>query len=424
MRTTVALATATGLVATATTVGLWLNAHPSHPRIFAGAPPLFAIWLPHVGPGTPLAILIAVAVIYYSPRLTLATGYLATIGWTLSLALIDGWQRGIVNRLTTVDEYLHEVPSINNIHLFLRGFATRILDFQPNSWTVHVAGHPPGATLIFVWLARIGLGGGAAAGLTCIIVGGLATIAVPITLDRLGLHAHARTVLPFLVLFPGAVWAGVSADGLFAGLLAVAIALLVCGAVRLRTHWSPFGVGQTLAGGLLFGYGIFCSYGYVLYGLIPLAVLALTRSWRALVPFALGFSSVILVFLSLGFNWLTGEKLVTQRYYQGIGGERPYSYWVWANLAALCLVVGPAVIAGLANLRDRRIAMLCGAALIGILLADATGLSKAETERIWLPFAIWLLPAAVALPTRHVRAYLASQAGLALAINHLLLTNW
>ena len=57
-------------------------------------------------------------------------------------------------------------------------------------------------------------------------------------------------------------------------------------------------------------------------------------------------------------------------------------------------------------------------------LADLSGLSKAETERIWLPFALWILAAPALLPPPSHRFWLALQAGGALAINHLILTNW
>ena len=38
--------------------------------------------------------------------------------------------------------------------------------------------------------------------------------------------------------------------------------------------------------------------------------------------------------------------------------------------------------------------LLPGAALLAILAADLSGYSKAEVERIWLPFAVWLLAGA------------------------------
>ncbi|NJQ17688.1 hypothetical protein HCN52_22800, partial [Streptomyces bohaiensis] len=69
-----------------------------------------------------------------------------------------------------------------------------------------------------------------------------------------------------------------------------------------------------------------------------------------------------------------------------------------------------------------RLAALAGAALLTVVVADVSGMSKAETERIWLPFLLWLVPACALLGG--VRGWLLAQAGLALAVNHLLLTSW
>ncbi|MEU3416868.1 hypothetical protein ABZ760_37560, partial [Streptomyces sp. NPDC006658] len=57
-----------------------------------------------------------------------------------------------------------------------------------------------------------------------------------------------------------------------------------------------------------------------------------------------------------------------------------------------------------------------------LLAADLSGMSKAETERIWLPFAMWLVAACAFLP--RPRGWLAAQAVLALLLNHLLFTGW
>jgi hypothetical protein len=59
-----------------------------------------------------------------------------------------------------------------------------------------------------------------------------------------------------------------------------------------------------------------------------------------------------------------------------------------------------------------------------MLAADLSGMSKAETERIWLPFTLWLPAAAAHLPRRDHRGWLAAQAVAALLLNHLLLLNW
>jgi hypothetical protein len=392
-------------VGIATAVGLVV------PNIFAAAPPLFAQWMPHVGIGTPLAILVAVAVIAWRPPLRFA--YPLAVAWTFSLALIDGWQRGIADRLTSKDEYLREVPGVHDIGAMLRSFSGRILDFQPGSWTTHVAGHPPGALLVFVWLDRLGLGGGAWAGVVVILVGSLTAVAVPWTLRSLGHAELAAAVVPFSVLLPGAVWVGVSADGLFAGVTALAVALLV------QRHWLAW-----LGGGLLLGYSVFLSYGLLLFGLVALAAVITTRRWAALGVALVAALAVMAAFAAAGFWWFDGYHLVVVRYYQGIGAARPYAYWVWADLAALVLAAGPAAVAGLRRLPGSPLLPLAGAAALAILLADVTGLSKAEVERIWLPFTVWLVPAAALLPASTRRWWLAAQAATALAVNHLVLTNW
>ncbi|MFD9698581.1 hypothetical protein [Lentzea sp. NPDC059081] len=393
------LVIAGSLVAAAIIVGLLVNAHDPD-ILYAAAAPLFGNWHPHLGPGTPAAVLIAFLVIAKGPELAqhpraLPIAYATAVAWTFSLAMVDGWDR-FVTRLTTEDEYLHEVPGVTDIPAMLRGFAGRIPDFLPGSWTTHVSGHPPGALLTFTWLDRIGLGGGAAASLFCVLVGALAVVAVPQALND-------NAVLPFLVLFPGAVWVGASADGMFMGVAAVGIYLL--------TRWP-------LLGGVVLGWCLFLSYGLVL--LAPLALAAvwqrddLRATARKAGLAAAGALAVVAAFAVAGFWWFEGYELVKLRYYQGIGDTRPYWYWVWANLAALALVIGPA---GIRGLRKDKWVVGAGTA---ILAADLSGLSKAETERIWLPFAVWLLAGAAKLDRR----WLTAQALTALAVNHLVLTNW
>lgn len=384
---------------------------------FAKAPPFVAEWMPHLGIGTPFALLVAVLVVARGPELAqrlpwrhaLGFGYLAAVAWTFSLALVDGWRRGLVDRLTNSDEYLHEIPAITDIGATLRGFSARILDFQPDSWTTHVSAHPPGALLVFLGLDRLGLSGGAWAAVLCVLVGSLTAVAVPVTLRAWGSDEDvARAVLPFAVLFPGAVWIGASADGIFAGVAACGVALLA--------------LGRPLLAGLVLGFGIFLSYGLVLVGVIALIVIG--RNWRALLLAVLGALAVVGVFALLGFWWLDAYHLVVERYYQGVATERSYPYWVWANFASALGACGLAPVAGLARWRRSPAALLAIGGIAAMLLADLSGLSKAEVERIWLPFGVWLIAATALLPAVSRRAWLAVQAATALAVNHLLVTIW
>ncbi|MFD2765305.1 hypothetical protein [Micromonospora eburnea] len=431
------------LVAVAAAVGAILNARGV--GLHADAAPLYATWRPHAGWGTPAAVLVAVVVVGSGVRWArvarwgplLGAAWLASTAWTLSLSLVDGWSAGFTERLTVQAEYLHEVPGIRDVPAALAGFAGRILDFQPDSWSTHTAGHPPGALLVFVGLDRIGLGGGTAAALVCVLVGTSVTVSVPVAIRALGAESTARAVLPFLVLLPGAVWVGASADGLFAGVVAAGLALLA-----VRGRLAP------AAGGLALGFALYLSYGFVLVGLLALVVLALRRAGRvvALLSGVAGVTVVVAAFTSAGFWWWDGYQRVVERYHQGWATDRPYGYWVWANLAALVLSAGPAcgpalvraVRAGVTAIRpasrgpDARLvgsavaagpaALLPVAAAVVVLAADLSGLSKAEVERIWLPFAVWLLVAAAQLPPATRRWWLAGQAATALAVNHLLFT--
>lgn len=430
------------LIATAAIVGAVLNRRGV--GLYAETAPIYAFWRPHVGWGTPLTIAVAAAVIIWGVRWArtarwgplLAAGYLAAVAWTLSLALVDGWTVGVASRLTNQAEYLHEVHRITDIPAMLAGFSGRILDFQPESWSTHTAGHPPGALLVFVWLDRIGLGGGAAAGLACILIGATMVVSIPAALRWLGAADAARAVLPFLVLLPGAVWIGASGDGVFTGVVAAGLALLAA-----RHPAAP------LTGGLLLGFALYLSYGFVLVGLLAIAVLALRpgRFLPALLTAAAGVAAVVAAFTLAGFWWWDGYQLVVVRYYQGWAAERPYVYWVWANLAAMLLsaglVTGPAlrrtIAAALPARRGETDSAVAGGwlraaaqpaillplmAAVAIVAADLSGLSKAEVERIWLPFVVWLLVATAHLPARTHRWWLAGQAATALAVNHLLLT--
>ncbi|GAA1863048.1 glycosyltransferase family 39 protein [Pseudonocardia ailaonensis] len=419
------------LVVAAAIVGRRLVA--SGVELFLGWPPLLAEWLPHVGPGTPAAVVVAVGTVVWGPELAarlrwgalLAAGWAAAFAWTLSLALVDGWQRGVVERLTSGEEYLHDVPRVaqlGGIGPMLRVFSDHILTTavdpaQTWFWTTHVGGHPAGAFLLFTVLDRIGLGSGGAAGVVVMLVGSSAAVAVAVTLRALGHEDLARRVLPFSVLFPGAVWVGVSADGLFAGWLAWGVALLALARGPLRAF----------AAGLVLGYALYLSYGLVLGALFPLAVLLTTRRWTLLVPALAGVLVIVAAFTAAGFWWFTGYEYVKVIYAASAAASRPYAYFLWANLAALAFALGPATIAALGPGREtsglpRAATWLVGAAGAAILLADLSGMSKAEVERIWLPFAVWAVVACGALP--RPRRWLVAQAALALVVNHLLLTVW
>jgi methylthioxylose transferase len=412
---------------------------PQTMQNLADTAPIFGWWNAHVGWGTGPAIVIGIAAVLWGPMVAQRLSWRAmpwatwavACAWAFSLAMIDGWQRGFAGRLTSEHEYLRQVPSIHDIPETLRTFSSRILDFHPNSWITHVSGHPPGALLTFVWLDRIGLGGGAWAGALCLFVGSSAAAAVVVTVRALSDESTARLAAPFVAVTPTAIWVAVSADGYFTGVAAWGIALLALAARGTARIPILAGAGA----GLLLGWGIFLNYGLGLISLLAVAVLIaakdLRSALRALVPAVVVAVLVVVAFSVAGFWWFDGYTLVQQRYWQGIAMNRPFQYWSWANLASVVCAIGLGSVAGVSRAFDisamkarSGLHLVVLAALLAILCADLSMLSKAETERIWLPFTTWLVAACAFLPPRSHRWWLGLNVVGALVLNSFILTNW
>ncbi|KUJ66030.1 hypothetical protein ACZ90_40915 [Streptomyces albus subsp. albus] len=434
----------------------------SEHTLFVDWPPLYADWMPHLGPGTPAALAVAAAVVTWGPRVATALpwrrlvlgSWLAAMAWTWSLALVDGWHRGVAERLTTEHEYLRAVDRFDDIGHALSTYTQHILLTQPDHWPAHVSGHPPAAVLTFVALDRIGLGGGGWAGAWCITVGSSAAAAILIALRALTDENLARRAAPFLVLAPAAVWTGASADGYFAAVAAWGLTFLILATTRtapaVTTTGRPLPTAaatglawRAALAGLLLGLTAYLSYGLTLMAIPVGALLLFCRTARPLPYVLAGAAAVAAAFTLSGFRWWEGYDLLVDRYYQGVGSVRPYSYWIWGNLANALIIAGLATLAGVrralahtpAVARDWRarasqrpgtdgLVILILSALMMIAVADLSGMSKAETERIWLPFTTWLLPAAALLSPRDHRIWLLAQAAVALSVNHLLLTGW
>ena len=403
-------------------------------------PPLHANWDPRVGPGSLPAVLVGALAVWWALPLAqrlpwrglLLATYAVGLAWLFSLAFVDG-RGGIATILDTRYEYLPTARATTDLPALLPGWVARIpFDGLPEdvpgaNWPVHVAGHPPGALSFFVWLDRVGLGSGWAAGVVVALLAASTAVAVLVTLKLLGAEVVARRAAPFLVFAPAAIWQAVSADGMFAAVAAWGVAALAAGAVRRSIVWS-------VVAGLLLGYAVMLSYGLPLLGLLALAVLVVARTWRPLPWAALAAFGVVMAYAALGFVWWEALPAVHDRYWAGVARVRPPSYWWWGNLAALTFSAGPMMWAGLTTLgrqaldvgvdAARVVRWLVAAAAAMVLAADASQMSKAEVERIWLPFVPWLLIACALLPERWRRAGLAIQVAVAVIVQHLLFTGW
>jgi hypothetical protein len=416
-----------------------INSTAKQIQMYAEAAPIFGWWSLHASWGTVPAIVIGLATALWGPavagrlpwRAVPWVAWAVSGAWAFSLAMIDGWSLGFARRLATTNEYLRQVPSITDIPYAVHSFSSRIPDFQPHSWITHVSGHPPGALLTFVWLDRLGLSGGTWAAVFCVLIGTSAAAAIVVTAKTLCGEDLARQVAPFVAVAPTAIWIAVSADGYFAGVAAWGLALLAL-AVR-GTAWRAIAAG--LAAGLLLGWGIFLNYGLGLMALLAVAVLLaaddVRSALRALVPAVVAALAVVGVFALAGFWWFDGYNLVQVRYWQGIAANRPFQYWAWANFASVVCAVGLGTVAGVSRAFDLPLLkarsglhLMVLAALLAIVCADLSMLSKAEVERIWLPYTVWLTAAGAFLPPRSQRWWLGLNVVGALVLNHVILTNW
>ncbi|MGY1753677.1 hypothetical protein [Blastococcus sp. SYSU D01042] len=384
-----------------------------------------------------LPVVVAAAVVLWGPSLARRLGWRALLAsstagaaaWAVALALNSGWD-ALAAPMATEHEYVADVGRVGDLGTFLSTFVDSVPVGSPDPWVTHVSGHPPGALLVFVLLDRIGLGGAGWAAALCIAGGALAVPAVLVAVRVVADEAAARTVAPFAVLLPAAVWIATSADALFAGVTAWGVTLLALAAARAPSRTASL---QALAGGLVLGLSLYLSFGLTAAGLLALTVVLLQRArlgWagvvRVLAVAALGVLVVVALFTVGGYWWFEGIEVVAQRVRDGAAYEDRAAVARWflaGNLAAGALAAGPAVVAGLAGVRGRP-AWLVLASLGGVLASDLSGLVLGETERIWLPFVVWLLPATASLPARAHRFWLTLSALLAITVEVTVRTPW
>lgn len=341
--------------------------------------------------------------------------------WTMALALTDG-RDGLARVFARPGEYRYDARRVDDVSSMLRGFIERIPLDAVGHWDIHVAGHPPGALLSFVLLDRAGVTSTFWVAVVIVTVGSTAVTAAMLTLRELAGEQFARKAGIWIALAPAAVWAGVSADWYYAAVAAWGLYLL---ARAGRTRSAPVAV----AAGLLLGWCVFLSYGLILLAIPALTVVWVTKGWRIL-PGAVGGALVVTVaFWATGFAWWEAFPVLRERYYAGVASERAYAYWVWADVAAWTFTLGLATWAaapalGRASRNRDAGALLIASAVLAVGVATLSGMSKAEVERIWLPFTLWVLAAGAFLPSRWRRPLLLSQVGTALAVQAFLLTRW
>lgn len=424
--------------------------------LLTGAEPFVGHWVLRTGPGLLTALTLLVAVVRFGTalaallpwRVLLLVSWATAAAWAAALAILTSWD-DLTEPVRGEHEYLPAVPvAAADPAAFLAGF----VDDLPG-YPIHVRGHPPGLVLLLALLDRVGLGGSGWAATLFVLGGAAAVPAVLITLRTLGLvqaagppggaaaERVARAVAPALVLAPAALWVATSADAFFAGILAWGVAFLALATDRERrgaARWT-----YAVAAGLLLGACPILSYGLLHMGLIALAPLIVSRRVAATALAGVVTVGVVVAFGAGGF-WVWDGVAATHEVWAPVGHARPYLYFLLVDLAVLGALVGPAAVGGLTRLRrvDRATRVLVGLALAAALSGALLGFERGEVERIWLPVAYWVVPAAIGLraagegpaaalpdvargrPTALPASWLWAQGGLAVLLNTILESPW
>ncbi|MEZ5143165.1 MAG: hypothetical protein R2726_11705 [Acidimicrobiales bacterium] len=370
-----------------------------------------------LGIGLALGLPLVATRLAWRPMLAALTAGAAL--WWLGLALVDG-RAGLTRGLYYREDYADAVARVaDGPGAYLRDYVAT-LPGEP----IALRGHPPGLSMLFGLLHAAGLRGEGWAA-AAVLLAALSTVAAVLVLLRcVAGEPVARRAGPFLALAPAATWIVTSTDALTMATGAWFLTLLALAGATPAARRRSSDV-LAIAAGVLAAGAALQSYGMVLLA-VPAAVLAWhQRRWRPLLLAALVAAGLVGLLAAWGFWWIDGLA-ATAREYHELPLERPYRYFVVGNLGAWALALGPATAAGLVCLRDRATWVVVGGGLAAALLADLSGLSEGEVERIWLPFTILVLPAAACLWTsrRAASGWLAAQVASAVAFTAVIGANW
>jgi hypothetical protein len=128
--------------------------------------------------------------------------------------------------------------------------------------------------------------------------------------------------------------------------------------------------------------------------------------------------------LALGYDPIATLNATAGAYSHGISRHRPYAYWAFGSPTAWWIGLGLPI--GWLALRALPAGDACALALFAVVIVSAIlGLTKAETERIWLPYVPFAcIAAATVLPIRRLPGVLWLLVAQALAMQLLFDTVW
>jgi hypothetical protein len=302
-----------------------------------------------------------------------------THGWW---AIFDLGPRG---SFEARNEYLPGLPTLSyGVGFYLDRFA-ELVPSQP----VNVAGHPPGPLLV----AHV-LGLRTAQGLAALCIASAAACAPlahrlgrALDGERTGRIAGALCALsPIVVLF------GVTSfDAVFAA----------CGTATACLLVVP---GRRAIGAVALALSAFMSWALLGVGAWAAIVVWRREGVRAALLLATACAGALLAFNLIlagttGYDPIGTLRATEQVYRESVSQQRPLWFWAFGSPVAWGVLLGPPIVALL--LRSATAARATGlATVIVVAIAAGGGLTKAETERIWL----FLAPLACVAAAPHLRS--------------------
>jgi hypothetical protein len=415
------------LAAATVAVGLLIQAD-SGSGLGTPLPPFLMKWAPVLTWPAGLAAAVAIAVGWATPRVIAVVRGPATfagLSYVLALALglgvnatrggVAAWahvfQLGPHGSFEAGREYLPALSSLSRgIGYYISHFAA-LLRYLPT----HAKGNPPGPVLA---MHLLGITSAERLAAACVAIGAL-TAPLGYALGRtLGGEQRGRVAAVLIAFSPALILFGVtSMDYAFAALGTATAWLLVCGGPRAR-----------LAGCALAALGSFSSW---LLPAIPVwaALVVLRREGRRPAAIVAGATAVAILAFTLmlalvaGYDPIGVLGALGPIYRHGIAAHRPYPYWLFGSPVAWLVMLGlPVAWLALRALAAGDDAAVALAAVVA--LSSVGGFTKAETERIWLPFVPLACVAAAALPIRRPRAVLLALGVQAVAVETLFNTVW
>jgi methylthioxylose transferase len=355
-----------------------------------------------------------------SPRAFACGAYVLALvlGLALNAARVGpaGWSKvflhGPHGSVESEFEYLLALPVLKlGIPYYLRHFAQLL----PQT-TTHVKGNPPGPLIA---LHLLGIGSADALAWLCILVGALCA---PLAYDLgrvLGDERRGRIAALLTAFSPCTLLFGVtSVDYVFATMAMVVACLLA----RPGGRWL-------LAGSIAAAVASFFSWLLLAIPAWAAVVAVERRGWRRAAGIALACAAAVAawngaLWAAYGYDPFSAFSATHGFYVHGIATERPYAFWLFGSPVAWAVMLGlPVVWFALRALAAGDAGAIATCALV--LVAALLGFTKAETERVWLPFVpLACVAAAAALRTARLRPLLAFLAVQALAVEILFFTIW